>query len=135
LECAFKKRNKLTIRRLYFGQRLIVIGFNKFHLVILTWCGFNILACLSYCCFKFWAQTRTLLKPRTAKFWDKIWVTILIFYYGISLYGLQKTVNGLDFAAGSATVLFLEEVSSLKIGVSRLSSKPAMFFTLQQKLY
>jgi sterol O-acyltransferase len=99
--------------QLYFGQRLIVIGFNKFHLVILTWCGFNILACLSYCCFKFWAQTRTLLKPRTAKFWDKIWVTILIFYYGISLYGLQKTVNGLDFAAGSATVLFLEEVRLL----------------------
>ncbi|XP_044264898.1 sterol O-acyltransferase 1-like [Tribolium madens] len=99
--------------QLHFGLRLIVRGFNKFGWVVAIWGVLNVLALALFSVFKFWAKIYLILQPKSQKFWNKIWVTTLILYYVLSLYSIQKGVDFMEFAPGSAAVLFLEEVRLL----------------------
>ncbi|XP_063913717.1 sterol O-acyltransferase 1-like [Zophobas morio] len=92
---------------------LIWLGFKKLDLAILVWCTSNILACLSYTCFKFWAKVRLTLEPKGQKVWDKIWSMISILYYFLFLYGLQAIGHTVKFGKSSATFIFMEQVRLL----------------------
>ncbi|KAJ3656576.1 hypothetical protein Zmor_015645 [Zophobas morio] len=92
---------------------LIWLGFKNLDLAILVWCTSNILASLSYTCFKFWAKVRLTLEPKGQKVWDKIWSTISILYYFLFLYGLQTIGHTVKFGKSSATFIFMEQVRLL----------------------
>ncbi|KAJ3656577.1 hypothetical protein Zmor_015646 [Zophobas morio] len=92
---------------------LLWFGFKKLHLAILVWCASNIVACFSYAFFKFWAKVRLILKLKGQNVWDKIWITILVFYYFWFLYGLQKIGNVAKFGKASTTFVFMEQVRLL----------------------
>ncbi|KAJ3656573.1 hypothetical protein Zmor_015642 [Zophobas morio] len=97
----------------YLGLRLIWLGFDKPHFVILVWCTSNVLACVNYVCFMIWARIRTSLKPTGTKLWDTLWISLLIVYYFGFLYGLQVIGNLLSFSMCSSAVLFIEQVRLL----------------------